>query len=101
LLLLHRMDGCARLATVTVQRKIATVVLTGRSTLELADSFAADSADEPGLLPAMIGGAGVFAVPGGLPIVHGGEILGVVAVSGSSSADDHDLAVAGTAGVPA
>jgi glc operon protein GlcG len=90
LISLHRMDGCARLATITVQRKIASVTLTGASTAETATALT----DEPTLAPSMLA-AGVFPVPGGVPVRPDGRLVGVVAVSGASSAEDDDLARAG------
>lgn len=96
LIVLRRTDGCARLATITVQRKIATVLATGTATIDLADSLAANSRDEPGLLISMVV-TGMFAVAGGVPLLRRGEMVGVIAVSGASSADDHRLAEIGAA----
>ncbi|OLT19461.1 hypothetical protein BJF78_10835 [Pseudonocardia sp. CNS-139] len=97
LVALVRMDGAAGLSARTAQHKIATVLHTGRSTLAVTEELVAGSAAEPGLLLGMVVHGGVVPIPGGVPLVRAGVLLGALGVSGASSADDHALAVLGAA----
>jgi uncharacterized protein GlcG (DUF336 family) len=93
LIRLVRMDGAAGLSVVTAQQKIITVLRTGRSTQEVTDELVGESAAEPALLLGMVVHGGIMPIPGGVPVRGDGVLVGAVAVSGASSAEDHELAV--------
>jgi uncharacterized protein GlcG (DUF336 family) len=92
LVTLVRMDGAAGLSVVTAQHKVTTVLRTGRSTRDVTDELVAESGAEPALLLGMVVHGGLIPIPGGVPVRRAGVLVGAVAVSGASSAEDHDLA---------
>jgi uncharacterized protein GlcG (DUF336 family) len=101
LVTLVRMDGAAGLSVVTAQHKVTTVLRTGRSTRDVTDELVAESGAEPALLLGMVVHGGLIPIPGGVPVHRAGVLIGAVAVSGASSAEDHDLAtLAATALAP-
>lgn len=100
LVTLVRMDGAAGLSVVTAQKKIASVVRTGRSTRDVTEEFVAESAAEPALLLGMVVHGGIVPIPGGVPVRRDGVLVGAVAVSGASSDEDHELAMLAAAALP-
>ena len=55
--------------------------------------------EEPELFHGMIGIEGLIAIAGGVPIRLDGKIIGAVAVSGGTSAQDQEIAEAAAAAV--
>lgn len=90
LLYLERLDG-ARPPTATIAaEKGRTAALFGRPTKGFEETVAGGRAvimSMPHVLP----------VEGGVPVIHGGEVLGAVGVSGVKSPEDAQVAAAGIA----
>jgi glc operon protein GlcG len=89
-----RMDGASMLSGETARRKVYTVAMTGMSTQEFASVLKSEMREEPELFHGMIGIDGVIAIAGGVPIRLDGHLIGAVAVSGGTSAQDQEIAEA-------
>ena len=92
LVALARMDGVPPLAAESASRKCRTVAMTWRSTESFAASLRGDLETEPEYFHGMHHVGPMMTVGGGVPIVVGGHLAGVAAVSGASTADDIELA---------
>jgi uncharacterized protein GlcG (DUF336 family) len=92
LLAFASMDGASILSTETARKKALTVIKVGRATSEFAAGLKADLEREPELFHGMLGMEGIATFGGGVPIRLGGDIVGAVAVSGASSAQDDEIA---------
>jgi uncharacterized protein GlcG (DUF336 family) len=92
LLALVRMDGVPPLAAESAMRKCRTVSLTWQSTAAFAASLRGDLETEPEYFHGMHHVGPLMTIGGGIPIVVNGELVGIVAVSGASTADDIALA---------
>lgn len=87
-----RLDGSS-LGTVQIsQGKARTAARFGRPTKEYADRVANDTLN-------FLSVEGVYALQGGVPILHNGRVIGAVGVSGVTSAQDEQVAMAGIASV--
>ena len=86
------MDGASILSTETVRKKALTVIKVGKGTKDFAAELKAEMADEPELFHGMLAMDGIATFGGGVPIRVGGHLVGAVAVSGASSADDEAIA---------
>jgi uncharacterized protein GlcG (DUF336 family) len=73
-------------------RKCRTVSLTWQSTAAFAASLRGDLETEPEYFHGMHHVGPLMTIGGGIPIVVEGELVGIVAVSGASTADDIALA---------
>jgi uncharacterized protein GlcG (DUF336 family) len=84
---LDRMDGAPPMSPDLAEAKAATA-------LNFRQSTSALSAMSPQSLEAISGSVffKVLAVPGGVPIVEGGQVKGAVGVSGDNTARDETLA---------
>jgi len=89
-----RMDGASMLSGETARRKVHTVAMTGMSTQEFGSILKSEMGEEPELFHGMIGIDGIIAIAGGVPIRLNGQLIGAVAVSGGSSAQDQEIAEA-------
>jgi glc operon protein GlcG len=89
-----RMDGASMLSGETARRKVHTVAMTGMSTQEFGSILKSEMREEPELFHGMIGIEGLIAIAGGVPIRRDGKLIGAVAVSGGTSAQDHEIAEA-------
>ena len=94
-----RMDGASMLSAETARRKVYTVAMTGLSTQEFGSILKSEMSDEPELFHGMIGIEGLIAIAGGVPIRLDGKLIGAVAVSGGSSAQDQEIAQAAAAAI--
>jgi uncharacterized protein GlcG (DUF336 family) len=92
LLALARMDDVPPLAAESAMRKCRTVSLTWQSTAAFAASLRGDLESEPEYFHGMHHVGPLMTIGGGIPIVVDGELVGIVAVSGASTADDIGLA---------
>jgi uncharacterized protein GlcG (DUF336 family) len=92
LLAFASMDAASMLSTETARKKALTVLKVGRATAEFAAELKAEMAAEPELFHGMLAMEGMAAFGGGVPIRVGGEMVGAVAVSGASSAQDEEIA---------
>jgi uncharacterized protein GlcG (DUF336 family) len=92
LLAFASMDRASILSTETARKKALTVLKVGRATAEFAGELKAEMAAEPELFHGMLAMEGMAAFGGGVPIRVGSEIVGAVAVSGASSAQDEEIA---------
>ena len=92
LVALVRMNGVPPLAVESATRKCRTVALTWRSTASFAASLKADLGTEPEYFHGMHHVGPLMTVGGGVPIIAGGRLAGIVAVSGASTDDDVALA---------
>jgi uncharacterized protein GlcG (DUF336 family) len=86
------MDGASILSTETARKKALTVIKVGKATKDFAAELKAEMAEEPELFHGMLAMEGVATFGGGVPIRVGGHLVGAVAVSGASSADDEAIA---------
>ena len=93
LLAFASMDGASMLSTETARKKALTVIKVGKATSEFGADLKSDLSSEPELFHGMLGMEGIAAFGGGVPIRVGGEIVGAVAVSGASSAEDDEIAI--------
>jgi glc operon protein GlcG len=89
-----RMDGASMLSGETARRKVYTVAMTGMSTQEFGSILKSEMHEEPELFHGMIGIEGLIAFAGGVPIRSGGQLIGALAVSGGTSAQDQEIAEA-------
>jgi glc operon protein GlcG len=89
-----RMDGASVLSGETARRKVHTVAMTGMSTQEFGSILKSEMREEPELFHGMIGIEGLIAIAGGVPIRLDGKLVGAVAVSGGTSAQDQEIAEA-------
>lgn len=92
LLAFARMDGATRLSARTAVDKTRTVILTGKSTLDLGLEWREELGTEPELFHGMIARADVVPFGGGVPVWVNGRLAGAVAVSGATSIADHEIA---------
>ena len=69
-----------------------TVIKVGKGTQEFASDLKKEMAEEPELFHGMLAMDGITAIGGGVPIQVGGHMVGAVAVSGASSAQDQEIA---------
>jgi glc operon protein GlcG len=92
LLAFARMDGATRLSARTAVAKTQTVILTGKATLDLGREWREELGAEPELFYGMIARPDVVPFGGGVPVRIGGRLAGAVAVSGATSAQDHEIA---------
>jgi glc operon protein GlcG len=92
LLAFARMDGATRLSARTAVGKTQTVILTGKTTLELGREFRGDLGEEPELFHGMIARREIVPFGGGIPLLIDGRLAGAVAVSGATSIQDHEIA---------
>jgi glc operon protein GlcG len=95
LLAMARMDGVPPLAAESAIRKCRTVSLTWRSTASFAQMLRDDLATEPEFFHGMHHIGPLMTIGGGVPIVIDGRLVGIIAVSGASTADDIELAELG------
>ncbi len=86
------MDGASILSTETALKKALTVIKVGKATSEFAADLKAEMADEPELFHGMLAMEGIATFGGGVPISLGGGMVGAIAVSGASSAEDEEIA---------
>jgi uncharacterized protein GlcG (DUF336 family) len=86
------MDGASILSTETARKKALTVIKVGKGTQEFASDLKKEMAEEPELFHGMLAMDGITAIGGGVPIQVGGHMVGAVAVSGASSAEDEEIA---------
>ena len=86
------MDGASILSTETARKKALTVIKVGKATREFASELKAEMAEEPELFHGMLAMDGIATFGGGVPITVDGHLVGAVAVSGASSADDEAIA---------
>lgn len=93
LLAFASMDGATILSTETARKKALTVIKVGRATSEFAADLKAEMVTEPELFHGMLGMEGIAAFGGGIPIRVGEQVVGAVAVSGASSAQDDEIAM--------
>jgi glc operon protein GlcG len=89
-----RMDGASMLSGETARRKVYTVAMTGMSTQQFGSILKSELREEPELFHGMIGIEGLIAIAGGVPIRLDGKLIGAVAVSGGTSAQDQEIAEA-------
>ena len=87
-LLLERLDGCGAISSDVAVKKAQTAALTKRPTKFFEDRVK----ERPGFV--------TFPTPGvmfqgGLPLVHQGECVGAIGVSGVQSHEDEQIAQAG------
>lgn len=87
-----RMDGAPLLSVGVAADKAWTVASFGKPTHWWAEAMAAD----PSLQP-LANGRPLMAVPGGVPVVVDGVVVGAVGVSGGSAEEDLSIARAGVA----
>jgi uncharacterized protein GlcG (DUF336 family) len=80
------------MAAESAARKCRTVALTWRSTEDFAASLRDDLQSEPEYFHGMHHVGPIMTIGGGVPIVVGGRLVGIAAVSGASTADDIALA---------
>ncbi len=92
LVALARMDGVPPLAAESATRKCRTVALTWRSTASFAEALKGDMTTEPEYFHGMHHVGPLMTVGGGVPILVDGSLVGAVAVSGASTAEDIALA---------
>lgn len=85
-----KLDG-ASVGTVQISMgKARTAARFGRPTKVYADRVAADTLN-------VLSIDGLVALQGGVPIIVGGRVIGAVGVSGATSAQDEEMAMAGIA----
>ncbi|MPZ52997.1 MAG: hypothetical protein GEU79_09745 [Acidimicrobiia bacterium] len=86
-------DGTNRFNGVAVERKIATVMALGHSTLwwnKLLAARGSTQADHP-----LVDDDLYTDIPGGFPLRVAGQLVGAAAVSGMAPLEDHALVIAG------
>lgn len=86
------MDGASILSTETARKKALTVIKVGKATRTFGSELKADMVEEPELFHGMLAMDGIATFGGGVPITVDGHLVGAVAVSGASSADDEAIA---------
>lgn len=87
-----KLDGASLGSVQIAQGKARTAARFGRPTKVYADRVAADSLN-------ILSVDGVIALQGGVPIMANGRVIGAVGVSGVTSAQDEQVAIAGIATV--
>ena len=90
LMFLERADGTQKGSSVVAQEKARTALLFKRPTKALEDAIGSGKLqmlDLPGATP----------IEGGLPLVHEGQVVGAIGVSGVMSSQDGQIAAAGVA----
>ena len=83
-----------RVSVAAAGRAVSTVAMTGMSTQEFGSILKSEMREEPELFHGMMGTDGIIAFAGGVPIRLDGQVIGAVAVSGGSSAQDEEVALA-------
>jgi len=96
-----RMDGASMLSAETARRKVHTVAMTGMSTQDFGSILKSEMGEEPELFHGMIGIERLIAFAGGVPIRLDGQLIGAVAVSGGTSAQDQEIAAGAAAAITA
>jgi len=91
LLVLRRMDGTQTGSLDIAIRKAESAFHFKRSTKDLQDLIARDGLAHVMTLP------NVTAVEGGLPVIHNGEVIGAIGISGVTSEQDGIIAAAAVA----
>jgi glc operon protein GlcG len=91
LLHLERLDGAGRPTAEVAHAKARTAAFTGRPS-----KFWEERVKER---PSFLNFPNVLAIQGGVPIIHQGNCVGAVGVSGVASQDDEKIASAGVATV--
>jgi len=89
-----RMDGAPLLSVGVARDKAWTVAAFGQPTDWWAELFAAAPA-----LAALANGRPLMPVPGGVPVVVEGEMIGAVGVSGGTAEQDREIALVAAAAV--
>ena len=89
---LVRMDGVPPLAVESALRKCRTVAMTWGSTASFAAALRSDLETEPEFFHGMHHIGPLMTIGGGVPVVIDDALVGAVAVSGASTADDVALA---------
>ena len=89
LLRLDRLDGAGRTTAEVALGKAKSAAITGRPT-----KFWEERIKER---PAFLNFPGVLPIQGAVPIIHGGDCIGAIGVSGVASQDDEKVASAGVA----
>jgi uncharacterized protein GlcG (DUF336 family) len=89
LLVLRRMDGTQTGSIDIAIRKAESAFHFKRSTKDLQDLIARDGLSHVMTLP------NVTAVEGGLPVVHDGQVIGAIGISGVTAEQDGVIAAAG------
>ncbi len=89
-----RMDGAPLLSVGVARDKAWTVAAFGQPTDWWAELFAAAPA-----LTSLANGRPLMPVPGGVPIVVDGEMIGSVGVSGGTAEQDRQIALAAAAAI--
>ena len=90
LMYLERMDGTQKASSIVAVEKAKTALLFKRPSVALENAIA-------GGRMAVLSMPGAVKIEGGLPIVHDGEFLGAIGVSGVQSSEDGIIAKAGLA----
>lgn len=93
LLGLRRLDGCAPIAAYVAQEKARTAAL-GRKDSRVFEEMINGGRNAFLSAPVLQG-----MLTGGVPIVHDGQVIGAVGVSGVKPDEDAEVARAGTAGM--
>lgn len=83
-----KLDGASALSVQVAQGKARTSARSGQPTKVYADRVAKDTLN-------ILSVDGVYALQGGVPIRIGGRVIGAVGVSGVTSAQDEQVAMAG------
>lgn len=86
----ERMDNTQSASARVAVDKASAAAMYRRSTREFAEAVAGGN-------PAMMSLPGVIALPGGLPVLSGGKIIGGIGVSGVTADQDEECAQAGLA----
>ena len=89
-LLLERLDGCGAIASTVAMGKAQTSALTGRPSKFFEDRIKERPAFATFPTPGVM-------FQGGLPLIHQGECVGAIGVSGVQSHEDEQVAQAGVA----
>jgi glc operon protein GlcG len=86
----QRRDGCATASVAIAQAKAVSAAMRRRAT-KLDEDLIANGRIAALSMP------GVTFLEGGLPIIHQGDVIGAVGVSGVKSSEDAEIAAAGIA----
>lgn len=92
LVMLHRMEQAQYGSIVVAQQKAETALNFRRPTKVFEDAIAAG-----GIGVRVVTMSNVIALEGGLPILHEGQVIGAIGVSGMQSSQDAQVALAGIA----
>jgi glc operon protein GlcG len=96
IIILARMDGAPRSSVTIATNKAWTAVRTGKPTKDLGDRV---RDPEQGFDISYYGDPRFIGWGGGIPVHQDGKVVGSVAVSGLSSAEDVEVATAGAAAI--